>query len=361
MSAAAATRRFRALGLFDHEGVRRLQNLRPEAERVPGPYRIDFLLDEGIDLIPLTPARGRAHRKVRDVIEHRTGVRVDLAMRGLGWAARADAVLCMLEDKAVLPAALRRRRMPPYARVPIAVVSCWWAEEIAHGSAVARQRIARTVAEVDRVFVFSRNQAAVFAQIGAGDKVVPVSFGVDETWYTPGTPQRTRMQVAAMGIDRGRDFETLVEAARLTPEIRYDIFTQPGRITATPPNVTLHPPTTMAEHRDNLRAADLIVVPTHDLAYPTGQSVLLEAMACGRCVAVTHTEAMSEYIDDGRTNLALPMHDPAGVARVITQAIQDPALRDRIGAAARTEVETRFSFRRTWRDVGDALRTLRRR
>ncbi|MGN8026988.1 glycosyltransferase family 4 protein [Microbacterium sp. 22242] len=350
----------RVLALFDHAGVRRGQNALPVTERVPGPYRVDLLMDEGIDLLPIAPARGRLHRKVRDVVEHRSGVRADLALRGAGRAARADAVLCMLEDKAVLPAALRRRRIPPYTTAPLVVVSCWWAEELVHGSAQQRARIARTVAQVDRILVFSRNQVEAFRLIGAADKVVPIPFGVDEAWYTPGEPRRSRLQVAAMGIDRGRDFDTLLAAARLTPEIRYDVFTQPGRILSAPANVTLHPPTAMAEHRENLRAADLVIVPTHDLAYPTGQSVLLEAMACGRCTAVTRTAAMSEYIDDGRTNLALPLHDGPGVAAVVRRAVSDPSLRAGIGVAARAEVEGRFSFRRTWHEAAAVLRTMRR-
>ncbi|MDR2322647.1 MAG: glycosyltransferase [Microbacterium sp.] len=346
----------RVLGLFDHEGVRRGQDRQPVSGRVSGPYRVDLLMDEGIDLVPLAPATGRLHRKLRDVVEHRTGVRVDLALRGLPRAARADAVLCMLEDKAVLPAALRRRRIPPYRSAPLAVVSCWWAEEILHGSPEQRDRIARTVAQVDRILVFSRNQVEAFGTIGAAGKVVPIPFGVDEEWYTPAAPRRARMQVAAMGIDRGRDFETLMAAARLTPEIRYDVFTQPGRIPSPPGNVTLHPPTSMEDHRENLRAADLVVVPTHDLAYPTGQSVLLEAMACGRCTAVTRTAAMDEYIDDGRTNLALPLHDAAGVAAVVRRACADALLRSRIGEEARAEVEERFTFRGTWRAAAAVLR-----
>ncbi|WP_298745166.1 glycosyltransferase family 4 protein [uncultured Microbacterium sp.] len=357
---AGASRELRVLGLFDHAGIRRDQQRQPEADRIAGPYRVDLLAAHGIDLIPVPPARGAAHRKLRDVVEHRSGVAQDLALRGVRHAFRADAVLCILEDKAVFPAALRARRVAPYARLPLVAVSCWWAEELVRGSDQQRERIARTARELDAIVVFSRNQADAFARIGVADKVVPVSFGVDEAWYTPAEPVRARMQVAAIGIDRGRDYATLIEAARLTPEIRYDVFTQPERFAAMtlPPNLAAHAPVSMDEHRENLRAADLVVVPTHDLAYPTGQSVLLEAMACGRCTAVTHTVAMTEYIDDERCNLALPLHDPSGVARVVRRAIGDPLLRRRIGDAARAQVENRFTFDRTWARVADVLRDI---
>lgn len=350
------------MGVFDHEGVRRGQNAKPLAERIPGPYRVDWIMDEGVDLVITPPVRSRLHRKVRDVVEHRSGVRVDVALRGALRSRRLDAVLCMLEDKAVLPGAMKARGLPPFARVPLSVISCWWAEEILHGTPETRERIEKATANVDRIFTFSQNQVGVFDLVGAGDKVVPVRFGVDETWYTPEAPTRPPMQVVAMGIDRGRDFDSLIGAAQHTQDIRYDIFTQRGRLDASrlPKNVTLHEPTTMTGHRENLRAADLIVVPTHDLAYPTGQSVLLEAMACGRCVAVTETAAMKEYIDDGISNVALPLHDADGMAGTISRLVENPALRSRIGAEARRRVEQEFSFRHTWRQIAASLRELTR-
>lgn len=350
----------RVLGLFDHPGVRRRQHLLPASARVPGPYCVQMLMDEGIDLIPVRPVRGRVHAKARDVVEHRSGVRVDLAVRGAPAASRSDVVLALLEDKAVLPSLLKQRGLPPYAGRPLAVISCWWAEELATGEAALRERIARVVRGIDRIFVFSRNQIDVFASIGALDKVVAVPFGVDADWYCPDTSVPRRFQVLSVGIDRGRDFDTLIEAARLLPDVRFDIVSNPGRLdpALVPENVSVHGMVAMPEHRDNLRAADLVVVPTHDLAYPTGQSVLLEAMACGRCVAVTETDAMREYIDDGVINLALPLHDAEGVARVIHDAIADDAMRARIGAAARCAAIERFPFRRTWHEIATALTSM---
>lgn len=350
----------RVLGLFDHNGVRRHQNRLPTGEQVSGPYCVQLLMDEGVDLIPVRPARGRLHRKLRDIVEHRSGVYVDLAVRGAAAAARSDVVLGILEGMAVFPSTLKRRGLPPYSGRPLAAISCWWAEELVTGTEEQRQKIATALSGIDRVFVFSKNQREIFDRVGAGAKVVPVLFGVDPDWYCPDSAVERRFQVLSVGIDRGRDFETLIEAARLLPDIDVTIVTRTDRLdpASMPPNVTLHGMVSMPEHRDNLRAADLVVVPTHDLAYPTGQSVLLEAMACGRCVAVTGTEAMRDYIDDGVTNLAMPLHDAQGVARVIEAALADDGLRERVGAAARLAAVERFAFRRTWHDIARSLADL---
>lgn len=347
----------RILGLFDHVGVRRHQNKLPvgSSKRVPGPYCVQMLMEEGIDLWTIQPPKGQFHRKIRDVIEHRTGVRMDLAVRGLVAAFRVDGVVSLLEDKAVLPSLLKQWKIPPYSRRPLSVISCWWAEELTTGSEATRRKIRKALQGIDRLYCFSRNQIAVFEAAGVpAHKVIPVLFGVDPDFYSPG-PGTKDLEVVSAGVDRGRDFESLIRAAGLLPDIRFDIFTNPGRIDKSnlPPNVTIHGSVTMEEHRDNLRSAALVVIPTHELAYPTGQSILLEAMACGTCTAVTATPAMSDYIDDGITNLAIPLGDPHGIAAVIRQAMRSPEDRQRIAVAARKAAVEHFHFRQTWRSIAE--------
>ncbi|MBE8527612.1 glycosyltransferase [Amycolatopsis sp. H6(2020)] len=84
--------------------------------------------------------------------------------------------------------------------------------------------------------------------------------------------------------------------------------------------------------------------------------MLLEAMACGASVAATATAAMEEYLQDGRSNLALPAGDPVGVAKVIERALGDEAQRRRIGRAARHRVLDSFTFQQLWAAVADILR-----
>lgn len=328
----------RVLGLFDHAGVRRGQNRLPADQQVSAPCCAQWLMDAGTDLDPVMPARSAAHRKVRDVIEHRSGVAWDLAVRGIRQARHADAVLAILEDKAVAPSILKRRRWTPYAQLSLVTVSCWWAEELKNGTTARRRGILRTLSGVDAVIVFSANQRAILADAGyPADQVRPVRFGVDPSWYCPAPPAETSIrprpvQVLASGVDRGRDFDTLPEAARLLLHLTFAVVTQAGRVRNPPPNMILKTPVSMEEHRTLLRSAELVVVPTHDLAYPTGQSVLLEAMACGRPVAVTQTEAMDEYIRDGVANLAMPHSDSMGIAQVVEHAMEDVDLSRRLGA-----------------------------
>ncbi|MGO2748656.1 MAG: glycosyltransferase family 4 protein [Pseudoclavibacter sp.] len=344
------------LGLFDHEGLPSLTaGSLPEAN-LRGPYCAE-LFAKYVNLDTVRMPTSRAHLKIKNVVEHRTGVPADLAIRGLASARRADAVLAILEDKSVLPAALKRRRLSAYAKTHLAVVSCWWAEEIKTGSSARRQEIARTLQSVDRIFVYSQNQAELFAQVGARDKVTPINFGVEHTKYLPDASVEQRYQVFSGGLDAGRDFETLIEAARLLPHIDFHLVSHADRFENidVPDNVTTSGPTDGVTHKNNLLSAQLVVIPTHDLAYPTGQSVLLEAMSSGKACIVTETEAMREYIDEGVSNFGMPLHDPAGVAAIIDQVLARPEELGRVGQNARAAVEDRYTFDQMWESIAGQL------
>jgi glycosyltransferase involved in cell wall biosynthesis len=97
-------------------------------------------------------------------------------------------------------------------------------------------------------------------------------------------------------------------------------------------------------------------VPTRDLAYPTGSSVALESASSGACVAVTGTRAMKDYFTDGVDSRLVAEGDVEGWRSVLTELRDDAGQRDRLGAAARRSVETRFNARHMWTELADVMR-----
>jgi glycosyltransferase involved in cell wall biosynthesis len=62
---------------------------------------------------------------------------------------------------------------------------------------------------------------------------------------------------------------------------------------------------------------------------------LVEAMALGRPAVVTAVGGTPEVVTDGVDGLLVPSRDPAALADGLLRLLDDPALRERIGAAAR--------------------------
>ena len=69
---------------------------------------------------------------------------------------------------------------------------------------------------------------------------------------------------------------------------------------------------------------------------------LLEAMAMRRCVVSTAVGGIPGAAADGRDALLVAPGDPEALARALGRALGDPALRARLGAAARRAVAARF-------------------
>lgn len=71
-----------------------------EGDYRAGPYGVDLLPRRGFETTGVTPLSGPVRRKVRDVVEHRSGVRVDVPLRGALLARKVDLVLGLLETVA---------------------------------------------------------------------------------------------------------------------------------------------------------------------------------------------------------------------------------------------------------------------
>jgi glycosyltransferase involved in cell wall biosynthesis len=90
-----------------------------------------------------------------------------------------------------------------------------------------------------------------------------------------------------------------------------------------------------------IRASDVVVNPSYTEGLPTS---VLEAALMGKAVLATDVGGTSEIVTDGRGGLLLRAHDVDGLRSRLTQLLEDPQLRARLGAAARDEALGRFDW-----------------
>jgi glycosyltransferase involved in cell wall biosynthesis len=90
-------------------------------------------------------------------------------------------------------------------------------------------------------------------------------------------------------------------------------------------------------------AFDLVVQASLSEGLP---NVLLEAAAAGRPIVATAAGGSTEIVIDGETGLLVPVGDRDALASGMRRALDDPALRDRLGAAARRHIESAFGMDR---------------
>ncbi|RNL76659.1 glycosyltransferase family 1 protein [Citrobacter sp. MH181794] len=72
--------------------------------------------------------------------------------------------------------------------------------------------------------------------------------------------------------------------------------------------------------------------------------VLIEAAACGRPIVTTNNPGCRDAIVDGKTGICVPVKDSLALARAFTILIEQPALRQSMGKAARIFAEAEFDI-----------------
>jgi len=111
-------------------------------------------------------------------------------------------------------------------------------------------------------------------------------------------------------------------------------------------------PVPYAEVSKYINAADVLVAPYNPLKselrrkYGIGSPLkVFEYMACGKPVITTRVNPITRIVEHGETGLLVSAGDFKALAEAIVRLIENPRLAERIGKAAREEVEKNYSWK----------------
>jgi len=141
------------------------------------------------------------------------------------------------------------------------------------------------------------------------------------------------------GGTKFRDWKTLVDAVDGLP-YRVRIFTR-DKLPRAPGNVTVEWADRAGYYR-RIAAASCVVIPALPQPWQTpGNTSWVSAMAMGKVAITTDPQGAPDYMEQGVSGFYVPNGDAAALRQVIQLVMQDGALRQRVGKAARE---------RAWRD-----------
>lgn len=176
------------------------------------------------------------------------------------------------------------------------------------------------------------------------------AFGVDTDFWCPDNHLPQTEDILAVGSDPSRDYQTLLSAnfnnhLRILTRLNVPIPPHQTNVDVTNGSLQSGALTDLAL-RDLYRTAQIIAVPLKDVWQPTGQSVTMQAMACGRPVVLTRGRGLWDprILVDGENCLLVPPGDAAAWTRALERLSKDPELRTRIGAAARKTAVENFTL-----------------
>ena len=169
------------------------------------------------------------------------------------------------------------------------------------------------------------------------------------------SPQITVGTVARLSPEKGVDI--LLEAARLTPNVRYIIAgagAEEAKLKAiAPANITFLG--YVADTRVVYAESNIVVIPSRS----EGQGIVaLEAMASGVPVIAANVGGLAESIIDGVTGVLVAPENPKALADTVLSLSQNAVLRTTIADAARKWVTHNADVRLRVAEVEDIYKTI---
>jgi hypothetical protein len=243
-------------------------------------------------------------------------------------------------------AAMLLRRLRP--SLPLLITDCQWKIEASWP--------ARTLTKLGlRVIDGPRTHYAVLST--EDQKNFSTSWGVDPErvfltfWFPAVSEEEMRAPTsedgyAFAGGNSLRDYEALIAAARQVPfEVRIATNQPPPEGAAELPQNLTYGPLDGDEYFRQWCHASVVVVPlASGTPRSAGQTTYQSVRALGKLVIVNDATGVREYVDDRRTGLIVPSHDPAALAEAMRWAL-DPANAAQareIAAAGKRDVLERF-------------------
>jgi glycosyltransferase involved in cell wall biosynthesis len=219
--------------------------------------------------------------------------------------------------------------------------------------------------QIDAILVYASTQREyALKTLGVPEHVLRlIPFHADHRFFRPLSHVTVdERQVCSAGLE-WRDYPTLIEAvadatdlsvrlAAASPWSKHSNETASRRLPA-------HVEARRYDYeglRQLYAQSAVVVVPLYENDFQAGITTLLEAMAMGKPVVVTATTGQCDVIVDGDNGMYVAPGSAAGWRTALAQLQRDPALRQRLGAAARRWVENNATLDLWVRNVVAAIR-----
>jgi glycosyltransferase involved in cell wall biosynthesis len=256
----------------------------------------------------------------------------------------ADAVIVGYPGHFDLPAARRFARGRPLVFSPLVSLADTLVSDrrrFRRGSLPARLLAAldrRALRAADLVVADTAGNARFFAELaGLPRERVAVCFvGAEERLFRPDwSPDEAAAAVFVGKLIPLHGLETILEAARLAPELRVRVIGT-GQLEPLleerPPNVEWVPWVEYERLAGELHraACALGIFGTSDKAQRVIPNKAFQALACGVPLVTADTPAARELLADGQSALLVPPGDAQALAGALRRLLRDPALAQRL-------------------------------
>ncbi len=224
---------------------------------------------------------------------------------------------------------------------------------------LVRRLITRSLAGLDHVFFFgpADREVAIERYGLKRDKSSIFTFGVDTDFWRPLADEPVEDFVTAIGQDLNRDYDLLAAApgahpTRIVTRQKVKIPAGADHVNTSVGDFFGSDAMTDEDLRRLYNRAAAVIVPLKDVFQPSGYSVTLQAMSCGKPVILSDIKGLwtRTVLRHDENCILVPPGDAAALGAAIARVRADAGLRARLGKVARETALREFGLKQ----VGDA-------
>ncbi len=192
-------------------------------------------------------------------------------------------------------------------------------------------------------------------------------FGVDiDFWYPDQNRKLINSTVLFIGNDLNRDFKLVIDIAKKMPAFNFIFVTSRINENELPVNVKLikgdwrNAFVSDLEIRDLYYKSKIVILPLKESLQPSGQSVSLQAMACGRPVIITKTKGFWEpdKYEDRKHCIFVKTRNVEEWERKISDLIKDKKLYEKIAFEGRKLIEQDYTSNKFSLKIEEVIKKL---
>jgi glycosyltransferase involved in cell wall biosynthesis len=188
---------------------------------------------------------------------------------------------------------------------------------------------------LDNLFVHSNAERKLYSEYFAipEERIKVKLCTMNVPAVSPDPPALNTPYVSAIG-GNARDYQTLLEASRLLPEVPMVWVVRPENVSGLdlPPHVHILSNIPYPQAMNVLKHSLLTVVPLRDSQVPCGHITFVSAMFLEKAIVVTDSSGISDYVKDGWNGLFCRPKDASDLAAKINVLWKDSGKRDQMGA-----------------------------
>lgn len=177
------------------------------------------------------------------------------------------------------------------------------------------------------------------------EKMKYLPFGVDVDYFSP-LKSSDKDYILSVGGDLNRDYRTLLEAVK-NEDLKLEIVCHENNIKglSIPKNVSLYFNLNYNVLKNYYSKCKFLIIPSNDVEYSAGQTVLLEGMSMGKAVIVSKSKGLynSVELEDFKHCIFSKPNDVRDLEEKIQYLMDNPIEIKKIGRNARRIVEKKYN------------------